>query len=211
MTIPKAEPLIFPRGVRFVLRNEMPPGNDAGLARIAKANVTTGYIRNDDGGEHFISYFEANVHAPEVFAVFKRLAGAILPGIAATLIGIKEEEPTFGPYTDLYAAISVFEPHIDLLQNDGFLEFGITFQNEGKIEEIFVSSSKFFKIWTNQPETVAQVLSDAGIPKCETIEFIDEYPMVSKSLGKNNNAAWPGVVEAIKREFESLPPPSLPE
>ncbi|MBP6002057.1 MAG: hypothetical protein KA746_01355 [Pyrinomonadaceae bacterium] len=205
MTTPKPEPLIFPSGVRFARKNEMPQGNDKDLARIARANVTTGYIRNDDGGPTFSSYFEANIHAPNVFAVFTELAESLLPDIAAPIIGLKDEEPTFGIYTDLASAIGVFRPFEDLLQNDGFLEFGITFQNNGKIEEIFVKSPKYFTIWTNQPEIVTQVLEVAGIPKCQTLEFIDEYPMVSKSVDKMGNAVWPNVYEALKAAFGRLP------
>jgi len=205
MTTPKPEPLIFPSRVRFARKNEMPPGNEQGLARIAQANVTTGYIRNDDGGQAFSSYFEANIHAPNVFSVFTELAESLLPNIAAPIIGLKDEEPTFGAYTDLASAIGVFKPFGDLLQNDGFLEFGITFQHDGKIEEIFVKSSKYFTIWTNQPDVVTQVLEKAGIPKCQTLEFIDEYPMVSQSVNKKGNAAWPGVYEAIKSAFGHLP------
>lgn len=210
MTTPKPEPLIFPRGVRFPTKNEVPKGNEEALESISKANITTGYIRNDDGGENFSAYFEANVHAPNIFSVFQDLARSLLPNTAAPLIGLKEEETIFGPYTDFDSAIAVFEPHRDLLQNDGFLEFGITFQYEGKIEEIFVESSKYFKIWTNQPDLVVNIFENVGIPKCETLEFIDEYPMVSESFDKKGNAAWPGVFESIMAAFEKLPA-SLPD
>ena len=207
MITPKTEPLIFAKGVRFARRNEMPKGREDALERISKANITTGYIQFDDIGKPFSSYFEANVHAPNIFLVFKDLALSLLPDIAAPLIGLKDEEPLFGPYTDLSSAIGIFEPHKDLLQNDGFLEFGITFQSEETIEEIFVQSPKYFKIWTNQPEVVASVFERAGIPRCETLEFIDEYPMVSKSINPRGEAAWPGVFDAVKTAFEKLPAP----
>lgn len=177
------------------------------LRRITQAHITTGYIRDDVGGKTFGSYFEANVHAPNIFAVFNSLAQGLLPEIAAPIVGIKDEEPTLGPYTYLESAISVFEPHIELLQNDGFLEFGVTFQDEGKVEEIFVKSSKYFQIWTSQPEIVVRVFEEHNIPLCESLEFIDEYPMVSISLDANGNAAWPGVLGAIKDAFDDLPEP----
>lgn len=205
MNAPKSEPLIFPRGIRFPRKNEMPPGNEDALARIAGAGINTGYVRNDEGSDSFSSYFEANVHAHNVFSVFKELAQSILPEVAAPLIGIKEEGPTFGPYTDKQLAINVLEPHKELLQHDGFLEFGITFQYQGKIEEIFVASPKYFKIWTNQPELVARVFETAGIPECQKLEFIDEYPMVSMSIDKKGNAAWHGVYDAVTTAFADLP------
>jgi len=205
MEAPKPEPLIFPRGVRFPRKNELPPGNEESLARIATANITTGYVRNDEGGKTFSSYFEANVHAHNVFSVFKELARSVLPKIAAPLIGIKEDEPTFGPYTDKQLAIKVLESHKELLQHDGFLEFGVTFQLAGKVEEIFIASAKYFKIWTNQPELVARIFETAGIPECRKLEFIDEYPMVSLSIDKKGNAAWQGVYETVVIAFANLP------
>ncbi len=78
------------------------------LRRITQAHITTGYIRNDVGGKTFGSYFGANVHAPNIFAVFNSLARGLLPEIAAPIVGIKDEEPTLGPYTYLESAISVF-------------------------------------------------------------------------------------------------------
>ena len=209
MSVPKSEPLIFPKGVRFPRKNELPKGSEDALRRIAAANITTGYVRNDDGSAAFSSYFEANVHANKVFWVFVRLAISLLPDVAAPIIGLQDEEPVFGPYTSRDSAIEVFEPHTELLQHDGFLEFGITFQHKGRVEEIFVKSSKYFRIWTNQPEVVAEVLEDSAIPRVAKLEFIDEYPMVSKSINRNGNAAWPGVYHDIKDAFENLPPPNV--
>jgi len=211
MITPKPEPLVFPRGVRFARKNEMPNDGEEALARIAKANITTGYTLDSRGGNGFTSYFEANVHAPSIFEVFRDVAESIIIEVAAPIIGLKDEEPTFGPYTTREEALKVFEPHVDLLQNDGFLEFGVIFAFNEKIEEIFVKSSKYFQIWTNKPETVAEVLARNNIPPVENIQFIDEYAMVSRSLGEGGNAGWPGVIDTIENAFESLPkvnPPS---
>ncbi|MBA3352640.1 MAG: hypothetical protein H0U23_09490 [Blastocatellia bacterium] len=183
----------------------MPNGSEELIERIASANVTTGYIRNDDGGDKYSSYLEANVHVDEVFAVFKQLALSLMPDIAAPIIGLKDEEPTFGPYTSREAALEVLEQHSELLANDGFLEFGITYQHSGRVEEIFVKSSKYLQIWTNQPDSAANVFYEAGIPAVATLEFIDEYPMVSKSINRRGDAASPAVLEAVKSAFETLP------
>ena len=204
-TGPKPEPLRFPRGVRFPRKNEVPKGNNDVFERIAAAYITTGYIRNDDGGDTYSTYFEANVHADEVFAVFQKLARSVMPEIASPAIGIKGKDPIFGPYTSRKAAIEVLEEHSELLQHDGFLEFGITFQYKNRIEEIFVKSPKYFQIWTNNPDSIVQVFDECRIPFVSKLEFIDEYPMVSKSINKMNNAAWPAVYESVTEAFKSLP------
>lgn len=197
----KAEPLVFPRGVRFPRNDEMPGDASEVLSRIAKAHITTGYTVTKVEGKLYNTYIEANVHAPNVFEVFQQLVFALMPNIAAPIIGIKEDEPVFGPYIDRALAVGIFQPHTDLLQNDGFLEFGILHQSEFAFEEVFVASPKYFKIWTNYGSRVEEVLQSNSIPKCEELEFIDEYPMVSLSLSEDDSAAWPRPYYAIQEEF----------
>lgn len=159
-------------------------------------------------GKAFDTYIEANVHAPNIFDVFRRLVFELIPDVAAPLIGMKDKEPVFGPYTDRAWAVGVFEPYIDLLQNDGFLEFGMIHQSELAFEEIFVASPKYFKIWTNKGSAAEEVLQAFGIPKCRELEFIDEYPLVSLSIGDDFTADWPGPFYAIQDEFAKLPEPT---
>ncbi len=200
----KSEPLIFPRGVRFPLSDEIPGDANEVLSRIANAQITTGYIVTKVEGKLYNTYIEANVHAPNVFEVFKQLAFALMPNIAAPIVGIKEDEPIFGPYINTVLAVEVFQPHTDLLQNDGFLEFGIVHQSEFAFEEVFVTSPKYFSIWTNHCSRVEDVLQSNNIPKCEELEFIDEYPMVSLSLGDGDSVAWSSPFYAIQDEFSRL-------
>jgi hypothetical protein len=203
--------LIFPRGVRFPLKEEIPGDPSDVIDRIAEARITTGYVVNTAEDQHFTTYIEANVHAPDVFETFRKLVFALMPDVAAPIIGIKDDEPVFGPYTDRVWAFNIFEPYADLLQNDGFLEFGVIHQSEQAFEEVFIDSTKYFKIWTNQRTIAEEVLQAAGIPPCETLQFIDEYPMVSLSLDENRHAAWTGPLNAIQDEFRKLPKPTPPE
>lgn len=209
--LPTLEPLIFPRGVRFPQKDEIPGDPSEVLERVSRAKITTGYTLQAADGQPYKTYIEANVHAPNVFDVFRKLAFALLPDVAAPLIGIKEDQPVFGPYTDRAWALGVFEPYVDVLQNDGFLEFGLIHQSEFGFEEIFVTSTKYLKIWTNAGSAAEAILNSAGIPKCESLEFIDEYPMVSLSVGDDGNAAWARPFHAIQDEFLRLPQPFSPE
>ncbi len=200
----KSEPLIFPRGVRFPRNDEFPGDASELLSRIAKAHITTGYTVTKLEGKLYDTYIEANVHAPNIFKVFQQLTFALMPNIAAPIIGIKEDEPVFGPYIDRGSAVEVFQPHVDLLQNDGFLDFGIVHQSEFAFEEVFVASPKYSKIWTNHGSRAEDVLQSNNIPKCEELEFIDEYPMVSLSLGDGDSVAWSSPFYAIQDEFSRL-------
>jgi len=199
------ESLEFPHGVRFPRENELPGDTSEAMARIAAANVTTGYVIEEAIGQHFKTYIEANVHASKVFDTFRKLVVALLPEVASPLLGLKGEKPTFGPYTDREYAIAVFEPYIEPLQHDGFLEFGILHQSDFAFEEVFVTSPKYFKIWTNKGNIAESILQQAGIPKCETLEFIDNYFMVSESWNPDGTAAWPTVFYPLKEKIERLP------
>lgn len=84
-----------------------------------------------------------------------------------------------------------------------FLSLGLL--SPHAFEEIFVASPKYFKIWTNHGNVAAEVLESAGIPMSEQLEFIDEYPMVSESIGENRNAAWADPFYTIQDAFAKLP------
>jgi hypothetical protein len=129
-----------------------------------------------------------------------------LPDVGAPIIGIKDDSPLLGPYTDRDAAIAALEPHAYQLQHDGFLEFGIIFQYKGRTEEVFVPSAKYLKVWTNQALEAERVFSELGIPKLPTLQFIDAFPRVSESLTTSEgNAGWQSVLDAVRHAFEELP------
>lgn len=208
MRRPTPEPLRFPRGVRLATKAELPRdiATDA-LARIAQAHITTGYCATDGQAGSFTAYIEANVHADLVWRLVRALATEVLPSVAAPIIGIKDDAPLLGPYTTREAALNAFEPHIEAIQHDGLLEFGLIFQQAGKTEEVFVTSSKYLKIWTSQAVVVRRVLEAHGIPEVSDLQFIDEYPRVSESRLPDGNAAWPLVTNALREAFDALPPP----
>ena len=70
---------------------------------------------------------------------------------------------------------------------------------------IFRIVSEYFKIWTNSGSGAEDVLNSVNIPRCDKLEFIDQYPMVSLSLNNNGNAEWPGPYYSIQDEFAKLP------
>jgi hypothetical protein len=207
------EPLAFPRGVRFPRPDEIPAGSppDA-LARLMGARITTGYMVARPDGEGFTAFIEANIHADHVWRVVRALAEALLPEVAAPLVGIKDDETVLGPYTDRTAALAVFEPYVDALQHDGFLEFGVMFQYRGRTEEVFVRSVKYLQIWTSQPARACAVLEAHGIPPVPDLQFIDNFPRVSESLVREDgNAGWPDVLERLRAAFGELPAREPPE
>ena len=204
----KAEPLEFPKGVRFARAEEIPLPRDEALADLANARVTTGYIRKSVAEKGYSDVIEANVHASNIWAVFEALVEAIVPLAAAPIVGVKDDDPILGPYTTRSAALGVLRPYREALQHDGFLEFGVIFQLRGRTEEVFVDSVKYLRIWTNHPEDVIRVLEGNGIPSVPDLQFIDEFPRVSQALPYDGQeSGWFPIIEALKAQFDSLPEP----
>jgi hypothetical protein len=87
MTQPKFEPLILSRGVRPARADEVPGEADPELlARMAAARLLTGYVlAAPPAPAGYTAFLEANVHAPRVWNVFRELAEALLPDIAAPI------------------------------------------------------------------------------------------------------------------------------
>jgi hypothetical protein len=202
------EPLILPRGIRFPYPHELPSGSEAERARIDQARVTTGYRLLPNAGGAYAAYIEANVHALNLYAVFYDLALTLLPRIAVPILAIKDGDTYSGTLTTRAAALRVFEPHVQALQHDGFLAFGLICERDGITEQIFVQPSKHLQVWTNQPAVARTVFARHRIPEVANLQFMDQYPLVRESLQTpEGNASWPLVLENVRAAFTTLPPP----
>jgi len=202
------EPLILPRGIRFPQPHEFPPGTEAEQTRIDRAQVTTGYRLLPNTGGGYAAYIEANAHAINLFAVFYDLALTLLPRVAAPIIAIQGADTYTGPYTIRAAALRLFEPHIQALQHDGFLAFGLICQRDGVTDQVFVQPSKHLQIWTNQPVVARAVLAQHRIPEVPDLQVMDQYLLVREPFQTQEGAAaWPLVLEHVRAAFTTLPPP----
>jgi len=203
------EPLILPRGIRFPRPHEFPPGTEAEQARVDQAQVTTGYRLLPNPGATYAAYIEANAHAINLFAVFYDLALTLLPRVAAPILGIQDGDTYTGPYTIRAAALRLFEPHIQALQHDGFLAFGLICERDGVTEQVFVQPSKHLQVWTNQPAMARTVFARHRIPEVPDLRVMNQYPLVRESIQTpEGNATWPLVVENVRAAFSALPPPN---
>jgi hypothetical protein len=199
------EPLRFPRGVRLAVEGDLPRSKNRPeqLAKLASAKISTGFVLTTGNDPGFSAYFEANIHADEVWRVFEALVERLLPEVAAPLVGWKDEDATVGPYTDRTAAMAALRPYVDSLQHDGYIQFGLMHQRAGKTEEVFVKSSKYMQIWTNQPEVAAQILVSMKIQKVEKLQFIDEFPVVTERLPGDPSSLE--TITKIVTAFAALP------
>ena len=206
------EPLELARGVRFPRDDEFRAGQEQERALVAQARLVTGFVSRDARSDSFSTYFEANVHASDIWQCFSDLVSALLPEVAAPLIQFKGEEPIYGPYVKRAEALAAFQPHAMFLQHEGYLGFGMMFQYQGRTEEVFVHNAKYLKVWTNQPEAARNVFMAHEVKEVPDLHFIDEYPMVTEALlNADGKIVHPEVLAAIEAAFRELTPVHAPE
>lgn len=202
------EPLVLPRGVRLPQAHELTEGSEAERARVRQAQLTTGYrvIAVPSGPN--AGYIEANAHAVTVFALFHELALILMPRVAAPIVTTRGGDAHTGPSTIRAAALRVFEPHVQALQHDGFLGFGLIADRAGVTEQLFVPPAKYLQIWTTQPDLARSVLARHRIPEVQALQRLDQYPVVSESLPTaSGEDGWPLVLQHIRAAFATLPAP----
>lgn len=178
------EPLILPPSLRLLRPDEVPPGSDhdnlrAEVARGQAAVFTTGYVLRHTRRPEFPVYAEVNVHAPILWRLFRDLCVGLLPERAALMIGIKDDEVRSCAYHDKRSLLDGIEPYGDALARDAFVQFGLIWQLEGETEEVFVEPARYLKVWTSRGVDLERILRDHGIPRMETMAFIDEFPRVT--------------------------------
>jgi hypothetical protein len=201
------EPLILPRGVRFPFPNELPALSEAERTRIGQARVTTGYRLLPGAGNTHAAFFEANVHALNLYAVFYDLALTVLPRIVVPILAVNGDTYTGRP-TSRAAALKIFEPHTQPFQHDGLLAFGLICERDGVTEQVFVPPSKHLQVWVNEPAVARSVFARHRIPEVPDLQLMDQYPLIREALETpEGNPSWPQVLESVRAAFATLPPP----
>lgn len=147
------------------------------IERLAKARIRSGYVLRKSIDTPFKYCAEINVSAPDIWEVFADLVEALLPEECAALWGLYGDDPLYGGnYQAKKDVLSGFTPWSERLSNDGDLQFGAISQTEEVLEEVFVTSTKFFRVWTSQVDKLRSVLQRHGIDETDHLDFIDEYP-----------------------------------
>ncbi|SHJ96937.1 hypothetical protein SAMN02745163_02953 [Clostridium cavendishii DSM 21758] len=199
----------LPLGIRIPKDNEYPDGYDVKSINDKRnsANIVEGFTIKEVVGEKFSHYVEINVDVDKIWSLFCSLTRNLINDVAYGIIGFKEEEPTLSKFSKLEKIISIFQKYEFELVNDGCLEFGIANYNENSLNEIFITSFKYIKIWTNNKEGLIDVLNSFEIQEIENLQFIDEFPVVSQALSNSFNKEirhYSEVIECIEREFFDL-------
>jgi len=199
----------LPLGIRVPTNNEYPKGYDVKSINDKRdaVNIVQGFTIREVSGEKFSHYAEVNIDADKIWDVFCHLANKLIGDVAYGILNFKDEEPTLSGFTKAEKLMEIFGDYKIELANDGYLEFGIVNYDENSLNEIFVSSFKYMKIWTTKKELLVKTLNSFGIQQIENLQFIDEFPVVSEALSSNivnGIRHYSEVTECINREFKKI-------
>ena len=181
-----------PPTIRLPRPNELPNNSEVfeRLKEREKANIVEGYklIKNTTHDLPFKFYVEINIDNSLLWDIFKALAN-LLPNNLSCIYNLYEEEAIFSLYKDKSSIIKQLDNYKIELTQDCNLEFGLIYQADDKLEEVFVSDSKFLKVWGNNEIAFRQLMNDFGLNEISDLNFLDEFPKVVEPLTMFNEKA----------------------
>lgn len=179
--------LELPPTIRTARADEVTTPNEEILKRLKareEAPIVEGYTlqQNPSAGAPFRFFSEINIDNSRLWDLFSALV-QILPAEVCLLYGhIDDEQPAYGRYLpkeDLLASLHTYR--LELTQ-DGFLEFGVIYQDEEQLQEVFVKKAKYLQFWGVNEAPFRQVMQAFGLTEIEGLSFIDDFPLATEPL-----------------------------
>lgn len=200
--------LALPPTIKIPSVKDLYPREDAIdiLAKRAAANITQGFTMHYNKTPllpyKFLS--EINVNNDKLWDVFTALAND-MPAEVCCMYGLydgEDETTTTGyfPTANVLEALTKFRTELTM---DTAIEFGLLYQSNQLLTEIFISESKYIKFWGNDEERFLHHMQSFGLQQISDLAFIDEYPKIVLPLQKfiPNTTRPAEVVRSLHRSF----------
>lgn len=199
----------LPLGIRIPNFDEYPNGYNVDEINMKRdsANIIEGYKLAEVQGEKFTHYAEINIDADNIWNLFVALSDKLIGDTAYGIIGFKDEKPTMSNFTEKQRIIDILNRYNFELCNDGYIQFGIVYYDESSLNEIFITSFKYFQVWTTDSKELVETLKKYKISEQENLNFIDEFPVVSEALSSHRVRGvrhYSEVRNEIERKFGAL-------
>jgi hypothetical protein len=154
------------------------------------ANIIEGFNfkYNSPGDRSFKFYAEINIDNSRLWKLFKTLANN-MPENLSCIYNLFEQELFQSNISDKNLVLTLLDKYKIELAGDCFLEFGLIYQGEIELEEIFVSESKYIKYWGSNENYFRQIMHDFNINEIADLNFYDEFPKVVEPLTMFNKQA----------------------
>src|SRR5690606_33733922 len=169
-----------------------------------KATFTEGFVLRDVEADNssFSFYAEINVDNSRFWDVFFDLSKA-LPEVCACIFAYESHEPIYGDYIEKENILDVLSQYKKELTEDCFLEFGLIFNTDTELVEVYVPRAKYFQFWGNDKIEFLMIMSKNNLFEFEEMSFVDEFPKVVYALKYvDENARTTGeVINALEAAF----------
>jgi hypothetical protein len=188
--------LELPKTIRFLNRDEI-PNNPSVLKRWEEsktANIVQGYTfrLNESDSENelmgFEFYSEININNSSLWNLIVALTKT-LPAVSAVLFGHIDFELNYGNYQDKEAILEFINQYKKEITQDAFVNFGLIYNDDENLVEIFLDESKYIKYWGTDENFFREIMNDFGLREIENLEFVDEYPKVREVLTRLDKEA----------------------
>lgn len=170
--------LILPQTIREPYDEEFPPGTKLAKIKKEKANarLVPGYTVNfTDDYELFTFFSEINVDLPNLWTTFMELA-KLLPPKVTGVVNIIDEDPIFSIEKSKSSLLKIYKDYLFELCNDSYLEFGLVYQDDERLIEVFVTSFKFIRFWGQNFTRFKNKMKQLKLTEVKDLNFIDEFP-----------------------------------
>ncbi|MCH8330211.1 MAG: hypothetical protein IH946_02345 [Bacteroidetes bacterium] len=186
----------LPRTLRAPTLDEIPVDSPARkkLEELQTANIVQGYklLDKEENEENknspFTFFAEINIDNSRLWDLINSLT-AELPDVSSLIFGLQGSKPFYGEYlakSELLMDLVEFKKE---LTEDTFIEWGLIYQDDEKLVEIFIPESKYIKYWGVNKNSFSQIMNDFGLKEVADIKFVDEYPKVREALSSLDESA----------------------
>jgi len=199
--------LELPRTVRPPRVDEIPSATST-IERLKKLNealIVEGFKplvdQSADTNYPYKFYTEINVDNSKLWSLISNLLN-LFPKEIALIFAHAEAEPFYGKYMDKEQLWKELEDFKTELVEDSFLEWGLIFNDEDTLIEVFIKDSKYVQFWGSESKSFKKIMDNFSLQEIEGIEFIDEYPKVKISLN-HLDSSMPYTSDVIDKLMES--------
>lgn len=179
------KPLLLPITIRTATEAEV-PRTEALLERIRlrkEALLVNGFSFTDTQEDKYPYnfYSEINIDNPFLWALIKRLI-MDFPDDVCIVFNHIDADPSYSKYSDKFGVLNKLDIYQQELSMDGYLEFGIMFQDDKILLELFIKKAKYIQFWGIDEVAFRTAMKEFNLTEVPSINFIDEYPLVTESL-----------------------------
>lgn len=179
------KPLLLPITIRSATEAELPK-TEALLERVRlkkDALLVNGFsfIDKQEESTQYNFYSEINIDNPFLWAMIKRLIMDFPDDICLVFNHI-DADPTYSKYADKFEMLNKLDKYHQELSMDGYLEFGIMYQDDEILLELFIPKAKYIQFWGMDEVAFRTAMQEFNLTEVPSISFIDEYPMITEAL-----------------------------